>query len=161
MASDSSGSQGRSLLLGEGLPSLGFCFTGDSRSCCSEANPTAAPCGCSEELVAAGRLLAAACDCRFSAAFWKKDSIALAGFCLCSLLGLLKNLTMGPLPDVAFAVSVPSGWVSLVRKAAMPAERCVVASENLLAESSTDMSGGDLQGTEQPLRHHPGKQNAL
>lgn len=109
-------------------------------------------------MVAAGRLVAATiCDCCLSAAFWKNDSIALAGFCLNSLLGLLKNLTLGLLEDM-FWLAVPSGWVSLVRKAAMPAEP-VAGSENLLAERSTDMSGGDLQRTDQhQLRHQPGKQ---
>lgn len=93
-------------------------------------------------VVAAGRLVAVtACDCCLSVAFWKKDSIALAGFCLCSLLGLLKNLTLGL---VEVAAAVPSGWVLLVRKVAIPAERSVAGSENLFAERSTDMSGGDL-----------------
>lgn len=111
---------------------------------------------------AAGKLIAAAiCDCCLSDAFWKNDSIALAGFCLSSLLGLLKNLTMGLLEDVVFwpEVAVPSGWVSLVMKVVIPAERSVAGSENLLAERSTDMSGGDLQMTDQhQLGHQPGKQ---
>ena len=65
------------------------------------------------------------------------------------MLGLLKNLTLGLVEDVASVLpaSVPSDEVSLVRKEAMPAERNVGA-ENLLAAWCTDMSGGDLQRTD-------------
>lgn len=73
-------------------------------------------------------------------------------------------MTLGLLEDVLFwlAVAVPSGWASLVRKVAMPAERSVAGSENLFAERSTDMSGGDLQRTDQhQLRHQPGKQEVF
>lgn len=112
-------------------------------------------------MAAVGRLVAAAaCDGCRSAAFWKNDSMALAGFCRSSLLGLLKNLILALPQDVAFwlVVAVPSGWVSPVRKVAMPVER-VTGSENLLAESCTEVSGGDLQRTDQhQLRHQPGKQ---
>lgn len=103
-------------------------------------------------VVAAARLVAAAvCDCCLSGTFWKNDSIALAGCFF--LLGLLKNLTLALLEDVVF-------W--LVRKVAMPAERSVAGSENLFAERCTDMSGGDLQRTDQhQLRHQPGKQEVF
>lgn len=172
VASDGNFSQG-GLLYGEAeLASLELCFTGDSRSHCTEGSPTGKPaaalCWCSGELGTAdsavtpvGKLVAAAaCDSCRSAAFWKNDSIALPGFCRSSLLGLLKNLTPALPQDMAFwlVVAVPSGWVSPVRKVAMPVDR-ETASENLLAESCTDISGGDLQRTDQhQLRHQPGKQ---
>lgn len=161
VASDGNLSRG-SLSYGEaGLALLGFCFTGDSRSHCTEGSPTGKPTAalfsCRGELGAAdsavppvGKLAAAAaCDCCRSAAFWKNDSIALPGFCRSSLLGLLKNLTPALPQDEAFwlVVAVPSGWASLVRKVAMPVER-VTGSENLPAESCTEISGGDLQRTD-------------
>lgn len=168
VASDGSFSWG-SLLHGEvGLALLGLHLSGDSRSHCRGASPRAALSWCSGELgtpgsavAPAGRLLAAAaCDSCRSAAFWKNDSIALGGFCRNSLLGLLKNLTLALPQDVAFwlVLAVPSGWVSPTRKVAMPVER-VTGSENLLAESCTEISGGDLQRTDQhQLRHQSGKE---
>lgn len=172
VASDGNFSWG-SILYGEvGLASLGLHFTGDSRSHCTEAGPTGKPTAvlswCSGEVgtadsavAAVDKLVAAAaCDSCRSAAFWKNDSIALAGFCRSSLLGLLKNLTLALPQDMVFwlVVAVPSGWVSPVRKVVMPVER-VTGSENLLAESCTEINGGDLQRTDQhQLRHQPGKQ---
>lgn len=123
VASDGNLSRG-SLSYGEaGLTLLGLCFTGDSRSHCTEGSPTGKPTAalfwCSGELGTAdpavapvGKLVAAAaCDSCRSAAFWKNDSIALPGFCRSSLLGLLKNLTPALPQDVTFwlVVAVLSG----------------------------------------------------